>query len=86
MARLDYRVKNALTNTLLAPGYDVSPILLDIKEAIEREVAVGRTIGWDMVLFPTPAFRRMILVGCWNCDCSTSCWNRRYSVFPRLTF
>jgi MFS family permease len=63
MARLDYRVKSALTNTLLAPGYDVSPILLDIKEAIEREVTVGRTIGWDMVLFPTPAFRRMILLG-----------------------
>lgn len=46
-----------------ASDYDVSPILLDIKEAIEREMTAGKTIGWDMVLFPTPAFRRMILVG-----------------------
>jgi MFS family permease len=48
---------------LTASDYDVSPILLDMKEAIDREVTAGKTMGWDMVLFPTPAFRRMILVG-----------------------
>ena len=41
----------------------MAPILLDMKEAIEREAVVGKTMGWDMILFPTPAFRRMLLVG-----------------------
>lgn len=36
---------------------------MDMKEALERELAAGKSVGWDMVLFPTPAFRRMLLVG-----------------------
>jgi MFS family permease len=47
----------------LQSGYDVTPILIDMKEALERETTAGKTMGWDMVLFPTPAFRRMLLVG-----------------------
>ncbi|KAI2511854.1 major facilitator superfamily-like protein [Fragilaria crotonensis] len=44
-------------------GYDVTPILLDMKEAIEREAVAGKTMGWDVILFPTPSFRRMLVVG-----------------------
>jgi MFS family permease len=34
-----------------------------MKEALEREQAAGKALGWDIVLFPSPAFRRMLLVG-----------------------
>eukprot|EP00541_Cyclophora_tenuis_P018299 CAMPEP_0116549854 /NCGR_PEP_ID=MMETSP0397-20121206/5107_1 /TAXON_ID=216820 /ORGANISM="Cyclophora tenuis, Strain ECT3854" /LENGTH=125 /DNA_ID=CAMNT_0004074629 /DNA_START=79 /DNA_END=453 /DNA_ORIENTATION=- len=54
-----------MTMNLLRPfnGYDVNPVILDMKEALEREEMVNRTVGWDMIFFPTPAFRRMLLVG-----------------------
>lgn len=45
------------------PGFDVSPVILDMKEALEREEMVNRSMGWDMLFFPSPAFRRMLLVG-----------------------
>lgn len=32
-------------------------------ESLERELNAGKTIGWDMILFPSPAFKRMLLVG-----------------------
>lgn len=41
----------------------MAPILSDMKEEIEREAVVGKTMGWDVILFPTPAFRRMLLLG-----------------------
>jgi len=44
-------------------GYDISPIVLDIREALEREYIAGKAMGWDAVLFPSPAYRRMLLVG-----------------------
>ena len=34
-----------------------------MKEAAEREAVAGKVVGWDMILFPTPAFRRMLLLG-----------------------
>lgn len=43
--------------------YDVDPIVLDIKESLERETIAWKNTGWDAVLFPSPAFRRMLLVG-----------------------
>lgn len=52
-----------VSNATQTTDYDVEPVLIDMKEAIEREVQAGKVIGWDMVLFPTPAFRRMLLVG-----------------------
>ena len=48
---------------LYPPNYNVDQIIFEIKESIEREVAAERVTGWDMILFPTPAFRRMLLVG-----------------------
>eukprot|EP00562_Extubocellulus_spinifer_P006675 CAMPEP_0178533400 /NCGR_PEP_ID=MMETSP0696-20121128/34470_1 /TAXON_ID=265572 /ORGANISM="Extubocellulus spinifer, Strain CCMP396" /LENGTH=539 /DNA_ID=CAMNT_0020165427 /DNA_START=231 /DNA_END=1850 /DNA_ORIENTATION=- len=44
-------------------GYNVDHIVYEIKESIEREVAAEKSLGWDMILFPTPAFRRMLFVG-----------------------
>lgn len=48
---------------LYPPNFNVDQIIFEIKESIEREVTAERVTGWDMILFPTPAFRRMLLVG-----------------------
>mmetsp|Transcript_25347 Transcript_25347/g.37181 ORF Transcript_25347/g.37181 Transcript_25347/m.37181 type:complete len:595 (+) Transcript_25347:83-1867(+) len=45
------------------PGYNVNVIVEEIKEGIEREIAAEHAVGWDMILFPSPAFKRMLLVG-----------------------
>ena len=44
-------------------GYDVDPIVRDIQEALERERLAEKTVGWHMIFFPTPAIRRMLIVG-----------------------
>jgi MFS family permease len=44
-------------------GYNVDPVICDIKEALEREEAAEIGVGWEIIMFPTPAFRRMLLVG-----------------------
>ena len=38
-------------------------IIDDIKEALERERIAEQSLGWSVILSPTPAFRRMLLVG-----------------------
>jgi len=45
------------------PGYDIGPIILDMHESLERENLMGKKFGWDLILFPTPALKRMLLVG-----------------------
>ena len=35
----------------------------DIKEALKRERASEQHAGWNMIMFPTPAIRRMMMVG-----------------------
>mmetsp|Transcript_20621 Transcript_20621/g.44753 ORF Transcript_20621/g.44753 Transcript_20621/m.44753 type:complete len:656 (-) Transcript_20621:231-2198(-) len=44
-------------------GYDVGVIVHEIKEGIEKESIAEHAIGWDVILFPSPAFKRMLLVG-----------------------
>lgn len=44
-------------------GYNVDPVITDIKEALEREEAAENAVGWGVIMSPTPAFRRMLLVG-----------------------
>jgi len=44
-------------------GYDVDLIVRDIQEAIERERIAEENVGWRMIFFPTPAIRRMLIVG-----------------------
>jgi sugar porter (SP) family MFS transporter len=45
------------------PGFDVEPVIRDINEAIERDAAAEKAIGWGILLHPTPAIRRSLLVG-----------------------
>lgn len=44
-------------------GFDVEPIAQDIKEALERERIAEQHIGWNVILFPTRAIKRMLIVG-----------------------
>jgi sugar porter (SP) family MFS transporter len=44
-------------------GWNVDLIIDDINEALEREQAAERAVGWKVLLNPTPAFRRMLFVG-----------------------
>jgi Sugar (and other) transporter len=50
---------------LFVLDYDISPIVLDMKEALQREEADKKSLGWDMLLFPTPSVRRMLFIGVW---------------------
>lgn len=43
-------------------GFDVQPVIGDIKEAIERE-RIAEGLGWHMILFPSPAIKRMLITG-----------------------
>jgi sugar porter (SP) family MFS transporter len=45
------------------PGYDVDIIIRDIKEGLDTEAMAENSTGWDVLLFPSPAFKRMLLVG-----------------------
>jgi MFS family permease len=44
-------------------GFNVDPVVSDIKEALERERIAEQAIGWSVLLFPTPAIKRMLIVG-----------------------
>jgi sugar porter (SP) family MFS transporter len=44
-------------------GFNVDPVIGDIKEALEREEAAEKAVGWNVLFKPSPAFRRMLLVG-----------------------
>jgi len=59
---LQYQTHPLLLFDLLA-GYDVDAVVTDIKLNIQRDTEAEHAIGWDVILFPTPAFRRMLVVG-----------------------
>lgn len=44
-------------------GYDVNVIVNEIREGMEKEAIAEHAVGWDVILFPTPAFKRMLMVG-----------------------
>lgn len=44
-------------------GYDVGVIVDEMRDTLEMERAAEQSSGWNVILFPTPAFRRMLLVG-----------------------
>jgi hypothetical protein len=44
-------------------GFNIEPVVQDIKEALERERIAEQAIGWNVILFPTPAIKRMLMVG-----------------------
>ena len=55
----------AVSNTvpLSALDFDINPVAQDIKEGLERDRIAEDAVGWKMILFPTPAIRRMLVVG-----------------------
>ena len=52
-----------ILNKIYPSGYDVEPVLLDMREAIDRDAAAEKVLGWAAVFRPTPAFQRMLMVG-----------------------
>lgn len=44
-------------------GFNVDLVVQDIKEALERERIAEQAVGWNVILFPTPAIKRMLMVG-----------------------
>ena len=36
---------------------------MDIRETIEREKQAEHAVGWEVIFHPSPAFRRMLIVG-----------------------
>ena len=52
------------TLTLCAwAGFNVDPVVQDIKEALERERIAEQAVGWNVILFPTPVIKRMLMAG-----------------------
>ena len=43
--------------------FDINPVAQDIQEGLERDRIAEAAIGWKMILFPTPAIKRMLIVG-----------------------
>ncbi len=44
-------------------GYNVSKVVEEIQHAISREEEAEHAVGWDIIFFPSPAFKRMLFVG-----------------------
>ena len=44
-------------------GYDIDRIMHDIQDAIARDAAAEKNVGWSTIYRPTPAFQRMLMVG-----------------------
>ena len=45
------------------PGYNVNTIIGEIKDDIKKEEIAEHTHGWGVILHPSPAYKRMLLVG-----------------------
>lgn len=41
--------------------FDVGPILSDMKKSIEKDAK--ESVGWEVLFFPSPAIKRMLIVG-----------------------
>mmetsp|Transcript_34130 Transcript_34130/g.50150 ORF Transcript_34130/g.50150 Transcript_34130/m.50150 type:complete len:630 (+) Transcript_34130:166-2055(+) len=44
-------------------NFDIGTVVNDIKENIRKDTAAEKAVGWDVILFPSPAFKRMLIVG-----------------------
>jgi len=53
----------AILEGLYPPGFPTHSVVVGIREALERERLAERSIGWSVIFCPTPAFRRMFLLG-----------------------
>lgn len=50
-------------NLIYPPMYNTSAVVEEIKDAIAREKEADSAVGWNALLSPSPAFKRMLLVG-----------------------
>mmetsp|Transcript_10152 Transcript_10152/g.12920 ORF Transcript_10152/g.12920 Transcript_10152/m.12920 type:complete len:515 (+) Transcript_10152:142-1686(+) len=48
---------------LYGPDYNVTELAEAIHESLQKEQEAERTMGWGILLYPTPAFKRILLVG-----------------------
>ncbi|KAL3941283.1 MAG: hypothetical protein SGBAC_004331 [Bacillariaceae sp.] len=48
---------------LYPPGHDIAAVINEMKGAIELETRAKQDNGWDVILYPTKAVRRMLQVG-----------------------
>jgi len=55
-----FYISNFKSRTL---GFHVEDIVYDIKQGLKKEADAEHAVGWGVFLHPTPAFRRMFLVG-----------------------
>jgi len=53
----------AILRKIYPEDFDINPVAQDIKEGLERERIAEDAVGWTMIFFPTPAIRRMLIVG-----------------------
>jgi Sugar (and other) transporter len=53
----------AVLKQVYPAGYNVEPLLDDIKESLLRDQAAEKGYGWSIIFHPSPAFQRMLLVG-----------------------
>jgi len=53
----------AILRKIYPEDFDINPVAQDIKEGLERERIAENAVGWTMIFFPTPAIRRMLIVG-----------------------
>lgn len=62
---LKYRYEEArsVLHYIYPAGYNVDFVIDDIKESLERERIAEETLGWGTIFRPSPAFRRMLIVG-----------------------
>jgi sugar porter (SP) family MFS transporter len=44
-------------------GYDVGDIVTEIQDSIEKERIAEHAVGWGIIFFPSPAFKRILSVG-----------------------
>jgi len=53
----------AILRKIYPEDFDVNPVAHDIKEGLERDRIAEDAVGLKMIFFPTPAVRRMLIVG-----------------------
>ena len=44
-------------------NFPIEKIVNDVRETIRREIQAENSVGWNAIIKPTPAFKRMLLVG-----------------------
>ena len=47
----------------MSSDFNIDLVIDDIKEALERERLAEKSIGWSVIFNPSPAIRRMLLLG-----------------------